>query len=290
MKIAIIGAGRMGKWFAKFFLDQGFTVIVSDKDSEKLKRIREELNVETADNVKAVESADRIFICVPIENFEKVIEEVHAHIHSGQEIMDICSVKETPVNIMHRYIKNAVSLGTHPMFGPGARSIKNQNFIFTPTNAEEEALAKNFGAWLESKGAKVFFMTPREHDKLMSVVIGFPYFLSCVVCDTILSHGQFAKTKEISGVSYKLLLTIIEAMTSEQTELAVSIQMGISEMDKLGELFLDKTKEWLEILKQKDKTAFIKKVKLLKSKLSKADPQFFKAYESMYRMLEALEN
>jgi len=35
MRIAVIGAGRMGKWFTKFFLEQGFKVVVSDKDWEE---------------------------------------------------------------------------------------------------------------------------------------------------------------------------------------------------------------------------------------------------------------
>ncbi len=288
MRIAIIGAGRMGKWFAKFFLEQGFTVVVSDKDYKKLQMLKEELNVETADNVNAVERADRILICVPIESFEDLVKEISVHVHRGQEVMDICSVKEAPVNIMHKYIKDAVTLGAHPMFGPGAKNIKNQNFILTPTNVKEQVLARDFGKWLESKGAKVFFMSPKEHDKIMSVVIGLPYFLSYVVCDTLLSYGQFTKAKYVSGVSYKLLLTMVEAVVSEEAELAVSIQMGLPKIGKLGEILSDKTKEWLKIIKQKEKTAFVEKVETVKSKLAKADPRYARSYESMYRMLEAV--
>ncbi|MEM3641261.1 MAG: prephenate dehydrogenase/arogenate dehydrogenase family protein, partial [Candidatus Bathyarchaeia archaeon] len=121
MRVAIIGAGKMGRWFASFFLKQGFSVVVSDKDNGKLLKIAEELNVETVSNVEAVEKADRIFVCVPIEHFEEVIAEIHTHIRQGQEILDICSLKERPVEIMHRYIKDGVVLGTHPMFGPGVK-------------------------------------------------------------------------------------------------------------------------------------------------------------------------
>ncbi|MEM1539823.1 MAG: prephenate dehydrogenase/arogenate dehydrogenase family protein [Candidatus Bathyarchaeia archaeon] len=290
MRVAIIGAGRMGEWFAKFFVEQGFTVVVSDKDDEKLRKLKKELNVKIADNVKAVESADRILVCVPIENFEDVIKEISQHIRLGQEVMDICSIKETPVNIMHKYIKGAITLGTHPMFGPGAKSIKGQNFILTPTNAKEKALAENFGKWLKSKGANVFFTTPKEHDRIMSIVIGLPYFLSYVVCDALLSCGQFVKAKEYSGVSYKLLLTIMEALVSEQAEFTANLQMELPEIDELGQLLQRKTKEWLKIITQKEKEAFIKKVKILKIKLAKVEPQYTKSYKSMYKMLEAIGN
>jgi prephenate dehydrogenase len=289
MRIAVIGAGRMGRWFAKFFLEQGFSVVVSDKDWEKLQKLREELDVEIADIVKAVESADRIIVCVPIDNFEDVIREISVYIKPGQEVMDICSVKENPVNIMHKYISNTVTLGTHPMFGPGAKSIRGQNFILTPTNTKEQALAKDFGKWLENKGANVFFMTPKEHDKIMSIVIGLPYFLCHVVCDTLLSSGEFKKAKEVSGVSYKLLLNLTEAVVSEETEFAASVQVNIPELYNFGELLSKKIGEWLDIIRRKNKAELVEKITMLKNELAKMDPNYFKAYKYMYKILEVVD-
>lgn len=286
MKVAIIGAGKMGRWFAEFFLKQGFEVMLSDKDKEKLMKIVEELNVEPTGNVDAVKKADRIFICVPIESFEEAIVEIHNYIKPGQEVMDICSVKEQPVEIMHKYLKQGVILGTHPMFGPGVKNIKKQNFVLTPTNPKEEKLAKTFGKWLESKGARVLTMSPREHDELMSIVIGLPYFLSLVICDTIISHGQYSKAKKASGASYSFLLTLAEAIASEDAEFSTSLQMSLPEADKIEELFLKKAEEWFYLVKQKDKLAFVQKVQRLKGKMEKVVPNYWKSYEAMYKMLE----
>jgi prephenate dehydrogenase len=290
MKMAIIGAGKMGRWFANFFLEQGMSVVVSDKDQEKLARIREELKVETASNVDAVKSTDRVLVCVPIENFENVIAEIHTHIRPEQTVMDICSVKETPVNIMCKYIKNGAVLGTHPMFGPGVKSIKNQNFVLTPTNDKEKKLAEEFGNWLKEKGAKVFVMSPREHDELMSVVLGLPYFLSLVTCDTIISYGRFSDAKKVSGASYKVLLTLIEAIASEDAEFSTSLQMNLPENDKVGELLIRKAAEWLELINKRDRKAFANKVKRLKNDLAKINPSYLKSYEAMHKMLDSLKN
>lgn len=290
MKVAILGAGKMGRWFAKFFLEQGVNVVISDKDKSKLEKIAEELKVETASSVDAVKDADRVMVCVPIESFEDVIAEIHPHVRPNQEIMDICSVKEDPVKIMHKYIKNGAVLGTHPMFGPGVKSIKNQNFVLTPTNTEEKMLAEKFGNWLEEKGAKVFVMSPKEHDTLMSVVLGLPYFLSLAACDALISYGRFSDAKKVSGASYRFLLTLIEAIASEDAEFSTSLQMNLPENDTVGEFFIGKAAEWLELIRKRDKKAFADRVRHLKNALAEADPYYLKSYESMYKMLETLRN
>ncbi len=290
MKVAVIGAGKMGRWFTKFFLEQGLNVVVSDKDQDKLARIMEELKVETANSVEAVKSANRVLVCVPMESFENAIAEIHSHIRPEQTVMDICSVKEHPVEVMHRYIRNGAILGTHPMFGPGVKTIKNQNFVLTPTNAEEKKLAEEFGNWLKERGAKVFVMSPREHDELMSIVLGLPYFLSLATCDTLISYGRFSEAEKVSGASYKFLLTLIEAIVSEDAEFSTSLQMNLPENNKVGELFLIKAEEWLEMINKRDRKAFLDKVKRLKNDLAKIDPGYSKSYETMYKILETLKS
>ena len=43
MRIAIIGAGKMGVWFAKFYHSKGYTVILADRKKEKIANLEEEL-------------------------------------------------------------------------------------------------------------------------------------------------------------------------------------------------------------------------------------------------------
>lgn len=179
MKVAIIGAGNMGRWFTNFFLEEGITVIVSDKNKQALSKIKHELGVETTDNITAVKTADIVLVCVRIwdGDFEDVIKEIHCYVRPDQVVIDICTFKEVPVKVMHKYIKTGITLGIHPMFGPDAKSIKNQNFIFTPINSREEAFAKKFKRWLEGRRARVHFMSPEKHDKLMARMRSLPDFL-----------------------------------------------------------------------------------------------------------------
>jgi len=290
MKVAIIGAGKMGRWFTKFFLEEGDSVIVSSRSEEKLLKIKDEFGVEIANNINAVKNADRVLICVPIENFESVIKEIHSHVQPDQVVMDICSIKEIPVKIMHEYIKTGITLGTHPIFGPGVKSIKNQNFILTPIDKKEKVFAENFKSWLEERQANVFIMSPRKHDELMSVVLGLPHFLGLVVCDTLLDYADFPETKGVAGASYKMLLTLAEAVASEETGFYTSLQMNLPEIEKIEGLFFEKTEEWLNIVRRKDRSAFANKMNLVKKKLREVNPDYVKSYEVVHRLLDTIKS
>ena len=39
MRIAVIGAGKMGVWFAKFFQSKGYGVVLADRKKEKLAKL-----------------------------------------------------------------------------------------------------------------------------------------------------------------------------------------------------------------------------------------------------------
>jgi len=290
MKTAIIGAGKMGQWFTRFFLEEGDSVTVSSRSKEKLLRIRDEFGVEIADNINAVKNADRVLICVPIENFEAVVKEIHSHVRPDQVVMDICSIKEEPVKIMHKYIKTGTTLGTHPVFGPGVKSIEKQNFVLTPVGNKEKQFAEDFKSWLEQRQANVFIMSPRKHDKLMSVVLGLPHFLGLVVCDTLLNYPDFIETKRVAGASYKMLLTLAEAVASEETEFYTSLQMNLPEIEKIEGLFLKKSEEWLSIVRRKDRSAFASKMELVKRKLRKVNPDYARSYEVVHRLLDAVKS
>jgi prephenate dehydrogenase len=272
MKIAVIGAaGKMGYWFTKFFLEQGDSLIVAGRTKKKLLKLKDEFDVEVADNVTAVRNADRVLISVPIENFEEVVKEIHLYVKPNQVIMDICSIKEFPVAVMHKYIKKGMTLGIHPMFGPTTREIRNKNFILTPTNAREMQFANDFKIWLEKRKAKVSIMSPRKHDELMTVVLGLSHFVGMVACDTLLSEGDFAEMKKVTGPSFKLLSELAERVASQDPDFYASLQTNLPNIYEIESLFYQKAGEWLDIVKKKDQTLLADKMKSIKTKLEKID-------------------
>ena len=289
VKTAVLGAGKMGVWFVKFCKENGEQIILADRKKEKLARLGKELEVETADFMEAVKKADNVMICVSIDAFEEVVKKIAPCVREGQTIVDICSVKEQPVKIMHQHIKKGLILGTHPVFGPGSKGVKHKAYILTPTNAKERAFAEKYKGWLEKVGARVFIMSPKKHDEIMSIVLGLPHFLGLVTCDTLLEQPDFLETKKVAGTTYRMLFTLAEATALETPDLYASLQTSLPEMGKIEAQFIAKAEEWLTLVKRKDSAAMVKKMSQLKAKLVKLDGEFEKSYETMYKMLEAAE-
>lgn len=290
MKIAIIGgSGKMGRFFADFLGKDGKEVIITGRNEEKLLAARNELGVETTpSNTEAVSGADYVLLSVPIESFEGVVKQISPYIQSGQVVIDITSTKVLPVEIMHRYIKSGSVLGAHPLFGPGARSIANQNFVLTPTNEGEETLAQKIKNYLESRGARVTLMTPQEHDEAMSFILGLSHFIAIVTADTLLNSGKFKLMEATSSTTYKVLLTLVESVLSEDPELYATLQMNLPRVTECEKLFQSRVKEWADLVESKDRQEFVRRMKALKDGLAKVAPDFMKAYENMYRIVEGL--
>ena len=289
MRTAILGAGKMGVWFAKFCKENGDDVILAGRNKEKTAKIGKELGVETADFTDAAKAADRIMLCVSISALEEVAKQIGPIIRKGQAVMDICSIKEYPVKVMHENITSGLVLGTHPLFGPGSKGVKHKTFILTPTNNKEKAYAEQFQKWLEKEEAHVFVMSPKKHDELISVVLGLPHFLGLAVCETLLEQKEFAETKQVAGTTYRMLFTLAEATALETPDLYANLQTKLPAVQKIEEQFIAKAQEWLDLIKQKDSQAIMKRMEQLKAKLLDKDSDFAKSYEVMYRMLEATE-
>ena len=289
MRFAIVGgSGKMGQWFARLLREAGKRVLLTGRSEERLREVQRQLDVEITTNVGQVKDADVIIISVPLDAFEPIVRQIAPHTNSGQIVMDITSLKVQPVDIMHRYITSAVTLGMHPVFGPGAKAPDKQNFVLTPTNEREVALAEKVQGHLEARGARVTLMTPREHDEMMTVILGLSHFIAIVAADTLLGQKRFRQMKEIGGTTYKVLYTLVESVISEDPDFYASLQMGFPGIDKIEEQFLNNAATWADLVRNKDKQAFADRMSALKGILEKTDPHFQKAYDNLYKITEGL--
>jgi prephenate dehydrogenase len=289
LKIAIIGgSGKMGKWFACFLKKEGFEVIISGRDNDKLVKVGDELGIQTFSNIEAVKKAEVVLLSVSIGSIGDVIREIAPYIKPGQIVVDVTSIKKSPVSLMHKYFKNACVLGTHPVFGPGAKDLTSQNFVLTPTNSKELELAEKVKFYLETKGARVTLMSPQEHDEMMAVVLGLAHFISIVSADTLIGLNHLTQMKAIGGSTYRVLSTLVESVISEDPELYATLQMHLPGLDVIEEKFQTNAAKWAGYVKEQDKQGFKNNMTDLKKRYAENNSNFGQAYQNMYKIMEWL--
>ncbi len=154
------GTGRMGQWLKRFLEESGYQVMVSGRKTE-------------VSSKELASLCDVVIVSVPIKDTAKVIKEIGPYVRPDTLLMDITSIKKEPVEAMLAYSRSEV-IGTHPLFGPSAPSIKGQIVVVCP------ARTKIWLPWLKelllSHKAKITVSTPKKHDEIMTIVQGLSYF------------------------------------------------------------------------------------------------------------------
>ncbi len=278
----------MGQWFARLLIQEGKSVTVIGRNSDRLKALQKELDVAISTEISDIKTADAVIISVPADYFEETVKQMSPYIYSEQLIFDVTSVKAIPVELMHRYIANGQILGTHPVFGPGARSLANQNFVLTPTTPQETKLAEQVKDFLVKREAKVQVMTPAEHDSMMSVILGLAHFIAIVSADSLAGLEKLKEMESIGGITYKVLWTLVESVISEDPELYASLQMNLPQLPDFQQQFLKNTTEWTELVKNRDRDEFVRRMKNIRDRLENNSNNFGKAYDNMYKIAEGL--
>jgi len=255
----------MGLCISKILHKQGLDSMVWDKDGQRLLKAREQ-GIKIAESCEdAVKKADVIVVSVPIRNFEEAVKEVSRYLRKDQLLIDISSVKEYTVKIMHKHIHTATTIGAHPMFGPSTDNLQDQNIVLTPTTREEVRIAKNIKDNLDTMGAKTTIMTSREHDQLIIAALALPHLIALATAETLLRTDR-ERLRHVAGPSLKTLMSLVNNVISEDPELYCSIQMNLRSGNTLRQ-FQRSTEEWIQIMESKDAGRFAERMKLLNQKL-----------------------
>ncbi|MDE1768206.1 MAG: prephenate dehydrogenase/arogenate dehydrogenase family protein [Candidatus Micrarchaeota archaeon] len=271
MRVAIIGGyGSMGRWFAEFFLKHGDQVVISGRNYNKAMALRRKIGVEVAKtNAEAARSADLVIISVMPGRFEPVVKEIAPQLTGEQRVIDIASVKEEPVRIMHKHLKGITVLGTHPMFGPSAEP-EGQNFVLTPTNPKEKRFAGEFGKFLKSNGFNVAVIGPKKHDDMVGFMLSLTHFVGFVTADTWkeLNIGKFTG---LSSTSFRFLKSFVDSIMGSSPELYSYLQMNVASASGAEEVFIKQARVWAGLAKRRKRDEIIRRMRKLNKYLKELD-------------------
>jgi len=288
-RVAIIGGtGKMGQWFAKFFLKKGFKVVISGRTPEKTAKIAGSLGVEAAhSNKEAVKNANLVVVSTPIQTTPKIITEVAHHMLKGSTLFDIASVKRGVIKPLKEAQKQGIrTVSVHPLFGPGAKNINNRNIILIPVSDDVKAL-KEISTLFTEDGASIIIVKDAEiHDRVTAYSLALPHFINILF--GCLVSGSNLELSRYGGTTLALQLMLTHSVFSEDPILYSAIQMENTHFTVLLKNFIEKAHKMIKIIENENVEDFTKVFQEAKNILSK-DPMFKDVYEKFYKALEAID-
>ncbi len=210
--VGVIGFGRFGKILADI-LQKGFLIKAYDV-----------VNVSTVPSVKMCEleevlSEETVFVAVPIRQFKDVINNISPKLKPGQTVIDVCSVKNYPVDIMRNFLDKKVGIiATHPLFGPD--SFRSNNRLKMMMNNTRD-LNSHYSFWKEffkNQGIEILEMSPDDHDRLAASTQGVTHLLGRILRE----YGIKKTTLDTQG--FRDLLDLVDQTCNDSWELFTDLQ------------------------------------------------------------------
>ncbi|MDP6570478.1 MAG: prephenate dehydrogenase/arogenate dehydrogenase family protein [Candidatus Marinimicrobia bacterium] len=208
-KVGIIGFGRFGKVLADLLKKQ-YEVLIYDP------------NLKNGDNQVALEKVLEsflVFIAVPISEFKKVVQEVSNYKLYNTTIIDVCSVKVYPVQVMEETLPDHVGIiASHPHFGPDSyspfRELKTTLFPVRDTYNRFAEIKQFF----ESQSIRTVELSPKEHDMMAASSQGITHFIG-----RVLNEAGVVST-QINTLGFTELLGVIEQTCNDSWDLFRDLQ------------------------------------------------------------------
>lgn len=195
LTVGIIGAqGRMGAWLRRLLEPVVGRLLTADAKGDPA-------------TPEWVAACQMIILAVPVDAVEGVMEAIGPHTDPEGVVVDISSLKQMPLASMLAHARGEV-VGAHPLFGPGAPSLKDQ-VVFLSQGRGQRWLAwlKRF---LRQQGARPVVMAPERHDRLMAQVQTLRHLLLYAFGWSLMQMGYCPETDgDISGPWFRELLTLL---------------------------------------------------------------------------------
>jgi prephenate dehydrogenase len=226
MRIAIIGAGKMGSWLA-FALAGGNEIAVYDTDKMRSGAVKGAMALDGLDGL-AKFKPQMLINAVSLQNTVAAFVAAAPHIPEDCIIADVASIKGG----LPEYYKSAgfrfVSI--HPMFGPtftDMAALREENAVII--KGSDETGAAVFRKLFETLGIRVFEYTFDEHDRMMAYSLTTPFAASLV-------FAACMESTAVPGTTFARHRKIAKGLLSEDDHLLSEIlfnQYSLVQLEKI---------------------------------------------------------
>ena len=190
-QITIIGVGLIGGSIGlavkKRRLSYRVIGVTAHRGTLKKALKRRAIDVGTLDTKKSVLDSDMVILATPVDKVLSTLKNIKPHLKKGSIVLDVASVKEKIVRNAERIVgRKAYFVGTHPMAGSEQRGIdkadgnlfKDAPSILTKTGSTDARALKAVSNFWKAMGAKIYLLSPSEHDKKISNISHLPHIVA----------------------------------------------------------------------------------------------------------------
>ena len=266
---AVIGAGPMGLWLSRHLKAGGYRVAVYDRNQRRARVIAHASGTAHAKTLdEAVDKAELTVLAVGSENAGPLLNRLLKK-HPGKVYVDVSSVKTPVLKFLPEEAPSSQVILTHPLFGPGAKTLKDKVVVVTPIyrkRAEVSIARKLFNP------CKIISMNPREHDLLMAYSMAVPRVAVFTVLELWRKHRIRTWT-----TSQKAFLAAASTMLSDSWR----ITGQVVSQNPYAKQALD---DLINAIKQNRKNIYRRPVTTHKRLASWIKPE--KLYRKVYKMIE----
>jgi len=279
-KITIIGAGgKMGQWFAKYFIGKGFEV--TGFDSEK--KIPGKSIVIANSLVGGILNADYVMLCTPTRRTPEIIRLIAKEMKRGTYLIEISSQKSKTLPSLSKMPSKINPICIHPMFGPGAKKIKNQNIISIPIKDAKNELTVARSLF---PGANFVSIDAIEHDKKIALILGLTHLMNLVFANIISKDEKISLTEKMSGTTFMAQKILAESIMTESPELIETI-IANPEIRRIAEEFWKDVGRLLASVQEGKTEEVVAYVKSCQERLAE-NTDLEKSYKKLTTMINAI--
>jgi prephenate dehydrogenase/chorismate mutase len=284
VRVAVIGAGGMGSWFARFFKSRGGLVTLSDRNLRRARVLASRIRVKYArNNVEAARGSDVVILATSTNAVSQVIKEILPALGKNTLLVDIAAVKSPVVSALRLAEKQGIRvLSIHPMFGPLASGLREKKVVVVRTRErkrEHDRITNMLGA------ARMITVDPKVHDRQTAFTLALPHFLNMAFAMTM-SGRSVAEIREFAGRTFELQMLLAETVASE-AETTVDIQIMNREFQGVLRELERNFKLLAEAVKSGDRADLIARYKRIRNYLS-SDPEFAIAGRALEKAYDAI--
>lgn len=244
-KVVIIGGkGQLGSVFVDLFTRSNYYV-----------ECLEENDWPNSEAILA--GASLVIIAVPIRLTIDIIKQLQQvkQLNENCILADVTSIKESPLQAMLN-AHNGPVVGFHPMFGPDISDLMKQTIIACDGRMKEQYqwLLEQFNVW----GAKVYSVSAKEHDKVMSLVQVMRHFSTIAYGKHLMEEGaNIEQLLEMSSPIYRLELIMVGRLFAQDPVLYTDIIFNNPDNIQMMKAYTQRFLSLLNEVEQQDKTAFM---------------------------------